>query len=129
MTKRSHFRDSAGMTACTGRGMRGSKACSHLQNMQSSREGLKHGNNRGVALLTLITQMFKVPARIAADAGLQQHHGGHTAVPVLWSRPRPLMKHYFIAPCFWHLLAGCETTRRVASRRTQDCVLTPEGVF
>lgn len=100
-----------------------------LGNMQSSRDGLKHGNNRGVALLTLITQMFKVPARISADAELRQQHGGHAAVPVLWSGPRALMKHYFITPCFWHLLAGCETTRCVASRRTQDCVLTPEGVF
>ncbi|EOB01328.1 hypothetical protein Anapl_03993 [Anas platyrhynchos] len=45
-----------------------------LGNMQSSRDGLKHGNNRGVALLTLITQMFKVPARISADAELRQQH-------------------------------------------------------
>lgn len=54
--------------------------------MQSSRVGLERGNNLRVALLTLITQMFKALGCISSETELLQQHSVFTAVLVHWSQ-------------------------------------------
>lgn len=86
ITKHSHFGGSAGTIGSKEKERKSSEVFNHLQNMQSSRVGLERGNNLGVALLTLITQMFKALGCISSETELLQQHSVFSAVLVRWSQ-------------------------------------------